>query len=152
MAKYININGKEYPVYATAEEADEYFAAFFNSGWDAISDEDKAKLLVSATRSIDRMQFAGEKVDEEQKLKFPRIIYCQQTDDNVLLEACCEEALAIYRFNSAFSSDISGVKSMRVQDTTVEFGDGNKDNQFKSDNTYNLLYPYFEFGVEVGYC
>lgn len=41
MAKYININGKEYPVYATAEEADEYFAAFFNSGWDAISDEDK---------------------------------------------------------------------------------------------------------------
>lgn len=40
MAKYININGKEYPVYATAEEADEYFAAFFNSGWDAISDED----------------------------------------------------------------------------------------------------------------
>lgn len=62
MAKYININGKEYPVYATVEEADEYFAAFFNSGWDAISDEDKAKLLVSATRSIDRMQFAGEKL------------------------------------------------------------------------------------------
>ena len=49
MAKSININGKEYPVYATAEEADEYFAAFFNSGWDAISAEDKAKLLVSAT-------------------------------------------------------------------------------------------------------
>ena len=44
----------------------------------------------------------------------------------------------------------NSVKSMRVQDTAVVFGDGNKDNQFKSDNTYNLLYPYFEFGVEVG--
>ena len=65
MAKYININGKEYPVYATVEKADEYLAAFFNSGWAAIYAEAKSTLLVSAARSIDSMQFVGEKDVEE---------------------------------------------------------------------------------------
>lgn len=152
MAKTVSINGKEYPVYATVDEADAYFAGFFNSKWDSISDDDKAKLLVSATRSIDRMQFAGKKVDPEQPLKFPRIIYCEQTCDKILAEACFEEAISVYNYNTAFGSDISGVKSMKVQDTSIEFSDGNKENQFKSVNTYNLLYPYFEFGAEVGYC
>lgn len=69
-----------------------------------------------------------------------------------MTEACCEEAISVYNYNTAFGSDISGVKSMKVQDTSIEFSDGNKENQFKSVNTYNLLYPYFEFGVEVGYC
>lgn len=150
--KTVDINGKEYPVYATVEEADDYFAGFFNSGWEDIEQDDKPKLLVSATRSIDRGNYAGEKVECSQLLKFPRIIYHKQTCDKVLLEACCEEALAIYNWNSAADGNVSGIKSMRVQDTTIEF-DGKQDTkQFKSENANKLLYPYFEFGVEIGYC
>lgn len=150
--KTVEINGKEYAVYATVEEADDYFMAFFNSDWENIDSIDKAKLLVSATRSIDRVAYAGDKIEETQELKFPRIIYHRETDDKILLEACCEEALAIFNFNSAFGGDASGIKSMRVQDTSIEFFESNQEKQFKSDAAYKLLYPYFEFGVEVGYC
>lgn len=150
--KTVTINEKDYPVYATLEDANEYFAGFFNSGWESISDDEKLQLLVSATRSIDRVAYAGERVEENQQLKFPRIIYGNLTNDNILKEACCEEALSIYESNTATSSDITDVKTMKVQDTWIEFYDGRKDKQLKSENAYRLLYPYLEFGVEVGYC
>lgn len=73
MAKTVSINEKEYPVYATVDEADAYFAGFFNSKWDSISGDDKAKLLVSATRSIDRMQFAGKKLILSNHLNFQEL-------------------------------------------------------------------------------
>lgn len=150
--KTVNINGKDYPVYATVAEADDYFAGFFNSGWDAIEQDDKPKLLVSATRAIDRGNYAGKKVDSSQVLEFPRIIYHEQTSDKILTEACCEEALAIFSWNSAFGGDVSGIKSMKVQDTSIEFTGNQEMKQFRSDNANKLLYPYFEFGVEIGYC
>lgn len=150
--KTVDINGKHYPVYATIEEADDYFAGFFNSEWEEIDKDDKLKLLVSATRSIDRGNYAGEKVDSSQELEFPRIIYHEQTSDKILTEACCEEALAIYNWDSATGCDISGIKSMKVQDTSIEFDGNQEKKQFKSENANKLLYPYFEFGVEIGYC
>lgn len=153
MQKTVTINEKEYPVYATVDEADEYFAAFYNCGWDSISPEDKAKLLVSATRAIDREAYAGKRIDPVQLLKFPRIIYGEETKEQILKEACCEEALSIYLYNTAVGTSADGIKMMKVQDTQIEFfSDSERDTQLKSESAYKLLYPYFEFGVEIGYC
>ena len=72
--KIIKINNKDYYTYATVEDADDYFAASYGSEWETISENQKQKLLITATRVIDRKDYQGEKLDKNQPLKFPRII------------------------------------------------------------------------------
>lgn len=48
------------PTYVTIEEAEDYFAFRLNSAaWDDASNDDKCKAIVTATRAIDRLNFAG---------------------------------------------------------------------------------------------
>ena len=59
--------------YGTVNGGDTYFsAALGGSDWNGASEGDKLKALVSATRSIDRLIFAGDKADDAQELQFPR--------------------------------------------------------------------------------
>ena len=125
--KIIIIDTKEYYTYATVSEANDYFAASFGSEWSEVSETDKPKLLVTATRLIDKKNYQGEKVDEEQPLKFPRIIADEQTDDDLIMEACCELAMSLY-FDGD-SSSISGINMKNVQsvslgDSSISFKDG----------------------------
>lgn len=149
--KQIEINEIKYPVYATVEEADVYFNASFGSDWESLYDEDKEKLLVSATRNIDRAEYRGSKVDEEQELAFPRIINGKETDDSILVKACCEEAYAIYNKGKSYTSDVDGIKRIEVQDTTIEFKDSAEASEYVSDVTDDLLRPYRYLGVSVLY-
>ena len=149
--KTVTINDIEYPVYATVEEADNYFNATFNCSWKDISEDDKGKLLVSATREIDRGDWLGVKKDEEQELEFPRIIYKKETDENVLMMACCEEALAIYSSGSSVNADTQGIKSMQVQDTRIDFESNSEVKMFQSDAAYDLLKPYMIKSTRVVY-
>lgn len=145
----ININGKEYPTYATVEQADEYFQASYGSEWENLDDEDKEKLLVTATRSIDKSEYRGKKADEEQPLQFPRIINGKLTDDDLLMRACCEEAMAIY--SNGQTKDYRGIKRIDVQDTSIEFNSNVEDSQYASDVVDDLLLPYRYLGVSVLY-
>lgn len=149
--KTVTINEKEYPVYATVEDANDYFNAMFNSNWQNIADEEKAKLLVSATRKIDRGTWKGVKKDEEQELQFPRCIAGKETDEEVLTMACCEEALSIYTSGSITGADTQGIKSMKVQDTQIEFLDNRVEKEYQSDAAYDLLKPYMRKGTTVLY-
>lgn len=149
--KTVEINDITYPTYATIEEADNYFNASFGSDWETINDDDKAKLLVSATRSIDRAEYRGSKVDEAQELEFPRVISGNETDDTLLLKACCEEAIAIYQHGSTSVSSTDGVKSVEVQDTRIEFKDNTDTSDYISDIVGDLLRPYRYLGVSVLY-
>ena len=149
--KTIEINGIEYPTYATLDEADNYFNASFGANWENIGDYDKQKLLVTATRGIDRVEYRGAKVDENQVLEFPRIINGVQTDDDLVTRACCEEAEAIYTKGTSATADIDGVKSVKVQDTTIEFKDASETSDFISDTADDLLRPYRYLGVSVLY-
>ena len=62
--KIITIYGKQYPTYATIEESNEYFGVTYGSEWELISEDQKQKLLVTATRVIDRKEYQGEKLDK----------------------------------------------------------------------------------------
>ena len=81
-------------MYITLEDAETYFDERYNSpSWDAASDTDKTKALKTATRYIDRLNFKGDKYDDDQVNQFPR------DDDTVVPDdiqySCCEVAYAL---------------------------------------------------------
>lgn len=147
--KTIEINCIDYPVYATVEEADDYFNASFGTNWENLDWNVKEKLLVTATRSIDKSEYRGKKAEENQYLKFPRIIDGKQSDDDLLMRACCEEAIAIYE--NGETRDYKGIKKIDVQDTSIEFNSNAEDSQYASDIADDLLLPYRYLGVSVLY-
>lgn len=60
--------------YATIDQATAYFATRLHSGlWAATNPTDKLASLVTATRIIDRLNFAGKKYNPNQELEWPRL-------------------------------------------------------------------------------
>lgn len=149
--KTVQINGIEYPVYATIEDANNYFNASFGNNWNEVSDEDKAKLLVSATRSIDRDEWKGVKKEENQPLAFPRLLNDKETDAELLLRACCEEAIAIYNNGKTSQYNTEGIQSMRVQDTEITFKSGAEEQHYFSNAVEDILKEYRYYGIRVLY-
>jgi len=80
--------------YATIADAQTYFDGRLNSeAWEDATTPDQDKSLITATKAIDRLNFAGDKFDSEQELQFPR-----GTDTSVpqdIVEACCEMAYSL---------------------------------------------------------
>lgn len=130
--KTITINDFEYPTYATVEDADKYFSAKFGSTWGEVEQADKEKLLVTATREIEKAEFQFCKVDEDQELAFPRMPRFNCYDviinpEKELIECCCEIANAIYNLPMAETITTPGIdkiKSMSVGDTSITYQDG----------------------------
>lgn len=120
--KTINVNGKDFYTYATVEEANEYFSVTYGSEWGDISENQKQKLLLTATRIIDRQDYQGQKVDEDQPLKFPRIINGKETSEDLLIIACCELATDIYSDNGV--DGVNNLKSVSLGDSSVSFAEG----------------------------
>lgn len=126
----ITLNNFDYPSYATVEDADRYFNAKFGSTWASIEKTDKEKLLITATREIEKLEFQGFKLDDEQPLQFPRVICCSQIEvDNENLIACCVEiANAFYNVGelacSMVTPNAENIKSMGIGDTSITFKDG----------------------------
>ena len=125
----ITINETDYNSYATVEEANKYFNAKFGSSWADILQEDKQKLLVTATREMEKVAYKGIKENLEQDLEFPRIFCCVTLNPEKELAMCCAEiANAIYNLNTS-SDNIStpnaeNIKSMSVGDTSITYKDG----------------------------
>ena len=62
--------------YVTLAEADAYFETVPNSSsWDAKTDDQKNRALISATRWIDSLNFYGVRCDSSQALDWPRNDY-----------------------------------------------------------------------------
>ncbi len=129
MAK-ITINDVEYDSYVTLEEADKYLSVKLGSNWLTYDEETKKKLLVNATREIDKRDYQGKKADKDQPLKFPRILSCccqKTTDENLIKQAVFELADALGSNSSSSSSgvisNLQAIKSMKVGDTDIEFKD-----------------------------
>ena len=132
MSKTVNINGIEYNTYACLCEAQTYNNAIINSKWDNLDEQDQARLLVMATRKIDSYSYAGEKVDKEQPLKFPRVMANGKvSDDNVLTDLCLQIA-NYYNSNGSSGSSadtsnlLSQLKEYKIGDLQVNFKDDAK--------------------------
>lgn len=82
--------------YGTLTAADLYFDNRLKSSkWELSTVKDRERALITATRYIDKLNFAGDKADDDQNLQFPR-----GTDTEVPLEiefACYEIALELLK-------------------------------------------------------
>jgi len=80
--------------YATITEGDTYFSEVLNAdAWDDATSANKTKGLAQATKMIDRLNFKGEKTDDDQDNQFPRDADTEVPQD--IKDACCEIALAL---------------------------------------------------------
>lgn len=147
--KTITINGKDYYTYATVEESNEYFGGTYGSEWENVSDVQKEKLLITATRVIDRADYQGEKVDKNQPLKFPRIISGEKTSEEILMSACCELAANIYSDGGTDSSIMNNIKSVSLGDSSVSFVENGKTECEDDLILERYLSDYLLGGVQV---
>lgn len=61
--------------YGSVAEGDIYFQGSMNSGpWDCSNDKLRLKALITATRSIDRLNYASQRASADQALAFPRTV------------------------------------------------------------------------------
>lgn len=86
--------------YDTYTNADIYFATrLYVQSWTSASTANKTKALAEASLRIDRLQFRGHKVDDDQDLEFPRYVGLEAEGDEVVPDdikyACFEVAFAL---------------------------------------------------------
>lgn len=149
----IDINGTQYDSYASVEEADKYLIVKYGSIWATLDDNKKAIMLINATREIDKRDYQGQTVAENQPIKFPRLINSQLTDDNLVKQATIELADGISKgTSSGGATNIQAIESMKVGDTQIKF----KDDAALIDPTKiagtvidSLLKQYLKGNVEV---
>jgi hypothetical protein len=100
--------------YASLDEAETYFDEMYGGDeWLGLSEDDQARLLLSATKQIDRFTMQYEKASATQALKFP----VSHTTDGFAAakEACILQAFFLLKNNDAIQEGlnvvIQGVKS-----------------------------------------
>lgn len=148
MTKTVKINDIEYPVYCTVEEAEQYFATKLDvSQWKTLNEEDKAKVLVEATRKLNTLKYEGFPVALDQPLAFPRYFkpnflskrtYTSEANaievngkSLILIEmpkemicACCEQAIFVAEY-AGLSGKSVHIKNQRLGISSINIGGGN---------------------------
>jgi hypothetical protein len=82
----VAIGSQNYSVYGLQESADTYLEPMIGTigdAWRAASANDKARALVSATRWLDSIGWAGEKTDSIQELSWPRTSIANVSDSEI---------------------------------------------------------------------
>ena len=125
MTKQITINDIPYYVYADLTDASIYNNAIVGSTWNTKTTEVQSQYLVMATRKIDSYNYIGQKVDNNQPLKFPRVTSSGKvSDDNILTQLCCQ--VATYYCDNGSSGDgggdfLNNVENYQIGDLHVKF-------------------------------
>lgn len=147
MAKTITINEMVFPVYCTVVEADAYFRTKLNSSfWDNMTEENKAKVLIEATRKLNTLKYKGFPVDLDQSLAFPRyfkpnflskrsytseakaitvqgksLIYIEAPEE--MVAACCEQAIFLAEYRG-LTGDSVHIKNQKLGISSINIGAG----------------------------
>lgn len=111
----LDINGVEAFSYATIEQADDYlvFDPLASSDWANLSDDDKARHLVSATRYLDTLDWAKDWDTQAKREAEPKIV-----------QACVILATMILRGEADFintGTTTSGTKRLKAGSAEIEF-------------------------------
>jgi hypothetical protein len=71
--------------YGTLQEGTEYFRGSMNSDpWDCANNNQRTKALITATRSIDRLNYASQRASADQALAFPREVGNGETPADII--------------------------------------------------------------------
>ena len=107
--------------YVTLAEADTYFETVPDStAWDNKTDDQKNRALISATRSIDSLNYYGDRCDEDQALKWPRNNY--EVDDVELACTAIPKNIkyAEYELARALANETDAITGNKGTDGTYE--------------------------------
>ena len=143
----IEINGMTYQVYASVTEADIFLEVdpIRGAGWAALSETDKGRHLVAATRRLDIESYVGDKTDPNQSLEWPRTgAECRgeaipsDVVPKVVEYACIIIAGSLPgNANAASASTASntGIQKLKAEGVEIEFGTYQES---RSSNSFSL--------------
>lgn len=124
------ISGVTHQTYAGDAEAKSYFnTRVGGSAWDALDVVDRRRALVTATRFLDRLSWAGTRTDSAQALAWPRAGVTDHEARAVsdaaipaqVTYGCCELALALLQDSTILTSAAgTSQQQKRVKASTVE--------------------------------
>ncbi|MDY6852289.1 MAG: DnaT-like ssDNA-binding protein, partial [Thermodesulfobacteriota bacterium] len=156
--------GAEADSYVTLTQADEYFQDDydFSSNWSNLSEQDRSRLLITATRMLDRLNYKGRRYDyfTPQALKFPRVIgdevisldqAGQLTIPVFVRRAVCEQARQVYQSGSAGGAEdlaFMGVESFRLDKIALNLSGGQTTHGL-CPAASRLLAPFLVHSVEL---
>lgn len=122
----ITISGTTYLVYADQAMADQYLLADSNAAtWRASTDDEKGRALVTATRTLDRQTWLGDKNEDTQELEWPRKnTGVTGVEDDVIpqdiIDACIEMANYIVNGGDPVNAQNVSQKEKRLKAGSVE--------------------------------
>lgn len=126
----LSIGTVSFPSYVSLDEANAYLLAEpdISAQWAAKTTDQKAALLIAATRRIDRVVFAGSKTDPAQSTQWPRSGVTLNTGVTILSTAIptqVEQATILLAGSMAVSTAVasavdSGSNKKRVKAGAVE--------------------------------
>jgi hypothetical protein len=143
----------EHPTYGTVQEADRYFGVLLHGElWERSTNIRKYKALVTATKQIDTLRFAGRKTDDSQSLEFPRF-----GDTGVPLairQATYEEALSLLKGVDPITEyDNLFVRSRGFGSLRTDYEPQNPSEHKKAGITslraWQLLLPYLKPALDL---
>ena len=133
------------------EDASLYFQERYGSQkWFELTEEDQEKLLISASRKINRFDFVGEKAELGQTMQFPRNYGMPQD----IKDAVCEEAVSMAQNSDNVHTENkkSGIKSISMGSGSITYNDktfSEEDGQLLSENALYLVKKWVKKGYNV---
>lgn len=131
------VGGTSSNSFMTLAEADAYWADNYHStAWDALIDDDKNKLLIMATQTLDYwVDWIGHRATEDQALRWPRYDvqdldgYTFDSDiiPNFLKDATAELASYFISYNPAAEPDTKGFSEIRVDVIALKIDKADRD-------------------------
>lgn len=155
----VEIGSQEYQTYASDAEAHEYLAADFGAAvWRAEDDEDQhARALVTATRILDRMAWAGDKADAAQALAWPRTgTGITGVEDDAIPQPIIDASILLAKLIHAGSavdgtpSTAQSIKRQRAGSVEQEFFRSFDDPTRLPTEVHELIGPYLAGSGGVG--
>lgn len=107
--------------FVTLEDAQVYFEERYDSDkWFTLDEEEKEKLLITASKRINLFDFVGVKEVETQAMAFPRDFGTPQD----IKDAVCEEAIVLAEKSGTIHSDNQkmGISSISLGAGSVSYG------------------------------
>lgn len=134
------------------EDASLYFEERYDSRkWFELTEENQEKLLISASRKINRFDFVGEKADAGQPMEFPRNYDMPQD----IKDAVCEEAISMAQCAGSVHEENmkAGIKSISLGTGSISYGDSavsEESRQLCSDSALYLVKKWVKKGYMFG--
>ena len=140
----VTILGIDYTAYSSLEDADIYFnASTYFADWDALTEDEKSRGLVSGTKQIDRQAWQGSKEDSDQTPAFPRTGLVDNNGSDETPEdslANATEASLLFALMLANGEDVDTQSSTENLNQTLKAGSVMITN-FRADIGTSTRYP-----------